>query len=186
MLLSEWDYSVPLVDPFGGSGTIAIEAALIALDIAPNTVRPFAFERFAGYDPRVFVAERTKLDARALKESSLVVRCIDSDPSMGPLARDNIERAGLARWVSVETAEFPRSVQDIPAPYHCVTNPPYGHRLKSDDLAGLYRDLSAMYRREGVTGGFITSYPIVDAREYRNRKLRNGAIECRFYTKSAK
>ncbi|HRI36013.1 MAG TPA: hypothetical protein PK765_02895 [bacterium] len=83
--------------------------------------------------------------------------------------------------ISVETAPFPESVRDYPAPFHCVTNPPYGNRLKSDNLPELYRELSNMFQRDGVSGGFITSYPIVDAREYRNRKLRNGAIECRFY-----
>jgi putative N6-adenine-specific DNA methylase len=147
ILLSEWDSSISFVDPFGGSGTIAIEAALIGLDIAPNTTRPFAFEKFRGHDPAVFVQERAKLDAAVRKDLLLTIRCMDTDPAMAGIALDNIHRAGLARHISVETAPFPRSMADIPVPFHCVTNPPYGNRLKSEGLPELYRDLSAMFRR---------------------------------------
>ncbi len=93
VLLSGWDGSMPFVDPFGGSGTIAIEAAQIALNIPPNTIRSFAFERFLCHTPETFVSQRVALDARAKTPEGLSIRCIDADVTMAEVAWENVDRA---------------------------------------------------------------------------------------------
>lgn len=139
LLASGWDGTTPLVDPFCGSGTIPIEAALLARRIPPGLHRGFAFERWPGHDAAAWEAEREA--ARAAIRPRAAVPIIGRDRDAGAIAasRANAARAGVLD--DVDFAQASVSALAPPAgPGHVVTNPPYGVRI--GDAARL-RDLHA-------------------------------------------
>ena len=142
LLSSGWDGRAPLVDPFCGSGTIPIEAALLASGRAPNAVRPLPLVRWpcaSGIDLRPEIPIET-----APPETPFIVA---SDRNAGAMeaARANAERAGVLRWITFHQ----HSVSDaapLPGVGWVVTNPPYGQRLDGPDLRNLYARFGAVLR----------------------------------------
>ena len=128
LLASGYDGSAPLVDPLCGSGTIPIEAALIARRLAPGRRRRFAFERWPGFDGRVWDALLAGADDAARPRASHPILASDRDAGAVDAALANAERAGVAGDVTVAR----HAVSDAPAPPGpgwLVTNPPYGKRV---------------------------------------------------------
>jgi len=155
VLATRWDERSPLVDPFCGSGTIAIEAALIARRLPPGARRRFAFESWPGFSaPRW----RRLVDA-ALRAASpaapAAIHASDRDAGAIGAARDNADRAGVAGDISF--AQQPLASVTLPRdPGWIITNPPYGIRVSDrggarDALAALGRLLrSAPHWRAAV------------------------------------
>jgi putative N6-adenine-specific DNA methylase len=139
LLASGWDRQSPLIDPFCGSGSIAIEAALMAAGIPPGAQRAFACESWPGWVsiPRVSIAPI---------KSSATIFGYDRDAGVVRSAQANAERAGVAGMVSFER----RSISDLvlpDAPGWIVTNPPYGERIKGGpDLRNLYARFGTILR----------------------------------------
>ncbi len=134
LLRSGWETDKPLFDPFCGSGTLVIEAALMAANIAPSLTRNFfAFEALKAFKEDVWLEILDK--AQALADESrdrkqLCIRGSDMDSSVLNIARDNARRAGVEHLVSFEVGD----ALNIKQPFgnqkgHIVTNPPYGERL---------------------------------------------------------
>ena len=137
VLASHWDISSPLLDPFCGSGTIPIEAGLLALGIPPGRSRRFQFQEWPTYDHSAW---ETILHAADSHRTITTPPIIGSDRDNGAIksARENAERAGVAEYI-----EFTRrSISDVvplPGPGWIVTNPPYGVRTRvNKDLRNLY------------------------------------------------
>lgn len=159
---SGWQPGQPLVDPFCGSGTIAIEAARRAAGIAPGAGRSFAFESWPSFAPGTWASVRAEVDARrasdAVPAASVVAR--DRDEGAVAATRENAERAGVAHLLDVARA----SVSDLEPPADAgpgaiVTNPPWGGRLKGGDLRDLYARLGQVARGRfpGWTVAVLTS-----------------------------
>lgn len=137
LLASGWDTKSPLLDPFCGSGTIAIEAALLARQIPPGHARHFAFMGWPNFYPEIW---NTLLsESKAVQKSSLP-KIIGSDRDSGAIetAMANAKRAGVA-----DSIEFSHravsAIEPPPGPGWVVTNPPYGVRVSSNkDLRNLY------------------------------------------------
>ena len=180
--LSGWDRRRPLVDPFCGSGTIAIEAALWARGIAPRLARErFGFERWACHDE---AAARRAAELREQAEAKITpgttpIRGSDVDPDALALAADNAHEAGVR-------IDFRRaSVRDLVPegePGMVVTNPPYGERLGVTDE--LYRDMAQAFARlHGWRVAILAGTPAIErAMKRRADKaltVYNGDIECR-------
>src|SRR5262249_35836632 len=141
--LSGWDRESLLVDPMCGSGTIAVEAALMSRQVAPGLARDrFGFERWACHD-EASARRATELRDQAkskIKPSAPAIRGSDVDPSALAIARDNARAAG----VSVEWQRA--SVRDLVSGGErgvVVTNPPYGERLDAPEV--LYRDMARAF-----------------------------------------
>lgn len=153
MLLAvfEWDGDMPLVDPFCGSGTIGIEAALRARRIAPGLQRQFAMEHWPGADTAAHAALRAR--ARAMVQPRLTVPIVLRDRDAGAIAaaRANAERAGVLD--DLDIAQGALSSLDLSAYGSAgllLTNPPYGHRVSEGaDLRGLYARLGEVLRSGG-------------------------------------
>ncbi|MGC8121885.1 bifunctional 23S rRNA (guanine(2069)-N(7))-methyltransferase RlmK/23S rRNA (guanine(2445)-N(2))-methyltransferase RlmL [Marinobacter sp. VGCF2001] len=177
------------VDPMCGSGTLVIEAALMALDIAPGRKQErFGFESWPGHQPELWLALRQEAERRAYegKQARIPVFAgFDQDGRVIATARKNIQRAGLEGLVHVEAqpvAEFARedawSSQGL-----VLTNPPYGERLSErKELAGLYQTLGSAVSRE-LTGwrlGVFTGAPefgkSLGLRSFKQYKLFNGKL----------
>jgi len=186
ILLSFWDRERPLIDPFCGSGTIPIEAALIGRNLAPGLKRSFAAEMWPNVAERLWDEART--EARDLAQAELSERLIGTDINERALrsARHNAEQAGVSEQVHFQERSF--ELLTSKRKYGCViTNPPYGQRLgEGRDLEPLYRSIPEVLRKLPTWSHFIlTSYPnfeaVIQRQADRRRKLYNGRIECTYY-----
>lgn len=149
LLGAGYDASRPLVDPFCGSGTCPIEAALLARQIAPGLRRAFAFEQWPGFDTAQWAALREEASSRILPAAPAPILGSDRDPGAIRAARDNAERAGVAGDITWGTASL--SEVTLPAgPGLLITNPPYGVRVGGGgDLRDLYARLGSVLRDGG-------------------------------------
>lgn len=148
----EWNGAIPLVDPFCGSGTIGIEAALRARNMAPGLARSFAMERWPGSSESL-VDEARSL-ARAESRPRMETRIVMSDRDAGAIAaaRANAERAGVQHDVEiVQHALSDTRLDTLGATGLVLTNPPYGLRVSDGaDLRGLYARLGDVLRAGGT------------------------------------
>ena len=138
LLGSGWDGSVPLVDPMCGSGTIAIEGALIARRIAPGLERRFTFERWPGFDATIWKEVVAGARSEVLPKSPVVIQASDRDAGAIEAARSNAARVAVAG--DIELAVQPISAISPPeTPGLVATNPPYGVRVgEADRVRNLY------------------------------------------------
>jgi 23S rRNA (guanine2445-N2)-methyltransferase / 23S rRNA (guanine2069-N7)-methyltransferase len=178
------------VDPMCGSGTLVIEAALMALDIAPGLLRSyFGFIGWRGHDRELW--QRLVEEARARREATasrrIVLRGYDSDAAAIRAANENSERAKLRGFVHFERRDLEELVnQSTVATGLLATNPPYGERIGDQErLTALYGTLGQKMREnfQGWKAAVLTGNPPlakaigIDAR--RSHTLFNGRIECR-------
>jgi putative N6-adenine-specific DNA methylase len=187
LALAGWRGDAPLLDPMCGSGTIAIEAALLAADAAPGAWRDFGFRHLAWFDgPRW---QRLRDRARQRRRESIPVPVVgrDRDARAIAAARAHAEAAGVAGIVSFEVADVLRA--DAPRPPGViVSNPPYGVRLEAADaMAAFYPKLGDALKQRfaGWTAWLLSGDPrlpsLIGLRPSRRTPLFNGALECRFY-----
>ena len=164
LLGAGWDGEAPLVDPMCGSGTIPIEAALIARRIAPGLGRAFAFEAWPSFEPAGWRAVRERAESEALARSPVRIAGSDRDAGAIAAARENAARAGVAEDVAfVEAALSSLDPQDGPG--FLVSNPPYGVRVGEEArLRDLYATLGKLVvqRLDGWTVALLTANPRLD------------------------
>ncbi|GGW99836.1 THUMP domain-containing class I SAM-dependent RNA methyltransferase [Salegentibacter mishustinae] len=182
LLLSSWDGQCDFMDPMCGSGTILIEAAMIACNIPPNLNRKeFAFERWKDWDEDLF----EKIEASVLKkmrEFHFKITGYDTSPSAVHKAIDNIENANLSEFIKVERQDFFASQKEGERHLHMLFNPPYGERLEID-MPKFYKEIGDTLKQSypGTDAWFITSnleaIKHVGLRPSRKIKLYNGALE---------
>ncbi len=175
-------------DPFCGSGTIAIEAALAAKGRAPGLNRAFSAEKWGCFDPRIWRQARQEARDREFN-GEYVVLASDIDPGAVLSAQENARRAGvgdIVRFSVADAAKFDRGTDDGVI----VTNPPYGERLMEKRSAeALYRDFGQALRALGENDGW-RKYILTSHTEFerafgrqadRRRKLYNGMLKCELY-----
>jgi putative N6-adenine-specific DNA methylase len=145
LLASNWDTNSPLLDPFCGSGTIPIEAALLALGMAPGRNRRFAFMGWPGFDSKSWKAilAENVIPARAQMPT---IQASDRDEGAVRMAQENAERAGVAGYIQF-TCRAVSAIEPPVGPGWVVTNPPYGLRVsEGKDLRNLYAQLGNVLR----------------------------------------
>lgn len=190
LFLSGWNRRLPLLDPFCGSGTIAIEAAFLAMDRAPGLGRSFGFEDmpFAkpGPEARAAADEAAAAEARVRRDAEFRISASDADPGAVEAARANAARAGVAAGVSFSVAAAEEAVPEY-GKGSLICNPPYGERLGSvQESRELYRRMGEASAAFGGWGlGFVTNSQ--DFGDWfgraapRPRKIVNGAEEQWFH-----
>jgi putative N6-adenine-specific DNA methylase len=146
LLAAGWDPAAPLLDPFCGSGTIAIEAAQIALGLPPGRNRRFAFMDWPGYDPQRW-EKVLQAGLKGVREIRPIIQASDRDAGAIQTAQENASRAGVAGAIELSQRAL-SAVQPPSAPGWVVTNPPYGVRVSHEkDLRDLYAQLGNVLRR---------------------------------------
>ena len=163
-----WDPTTGLVDPFGGSGTIGIEAALLARGLPPGGQRAFAFHRWPGFEPGSWASVVASIESsgeaaagrsagRPLERPILIA---DRDESAIEAAKANAERAGVADDIEF-AVQVVSHLKARPGPGLVATNPPYGKRVGRSELTGLYGRLGAVVRERlpGYGLALITAEP---------------------------
>ncbi len=146
-----WDGAVPLVDPFCGSGTIGIEAALRARDMAPGLARRFALEEWPHASTAMYAAEREAARAKAKPHAGVAIVLRDRDAGAIAAARANAARAGVLDDLVIEQGALSDTdLAAIGSHGLLLTNPPYGQRVSGGaDLRGLYARLGDVLRAGG-------------------------------------
>lgn len=183
--LAGWTPEQPLLDPMCGSGTILMEAALMALDIAPGARRAFGFQKLRNYDVDLWQQLVTAAEMRAQPAHELPLYGSDLYGDALKAARTNFEAAGLVETVHLKQA----NVLEISAPAPSgvlLTNPPYGVRLGDQaQLAELYPRLGDLLKQKfaGWRVYLFTADPQlpkgIRLHATRRTVIFNGAIECR-------
>lgn len=187
IMLTPWNKERILVDPFCGSGTFTIEAAMMAADMAPGMNRSFLAEewkhlvpRKCWYDAMEEANDRVKLDI------DTDIQGYDIDPEALKAARANARLAGVEKLIHFQE----RAVKELrhPKPYgFIITNPPYGERLEEKAaLPMLYREIGESYSRLDKWSMYlITSYEKAESdigrKADKNRKIYNGMIKTYYY-----
>lgn len=187
IMLTPWHGDRILVDPFCGSGTFPIEAAMIAANMAPGMRRHFTAEAWTDLIPREMWTE-AKADAEAEVNLDIEtdIQGYDIDGDVVKIARQNARRCGIESLIHFQ--QRPLKELHHPKKYgFIITNPPYGERLEDKSaLPPLYQDIGRVYQNLDAWSMFlITSYE--DAERYigkkaqKNRKIYNGMIKTYFY-----
>lgn len=182
LLLSGWDGQCDFLDPMCGSGTILIEAAMIACNIPPNlNKKEFGFERWKDWDEDLFeMIEASVL--KKVRDFHFTIKGYDKAPSAVHKAKDNIENANLSEFITVEHEDFFKTEKQSERHLHMVFNPPYGERLNID-MPEFYKAIGDTLKQSypGTHAWFITSnlesIKHVGLRPSRKIKLFNGSLE---------
>lgn len=183
--LTFWNKDRILADPFCGSGTIPIEAAMIEKNIAPGLMRDFDFVNFKFFDEEIFKEEKKKCYSEIKYDEELEILASDVSHKAIQIARSNAEILGLDEDISF----FQKDIRDLDLPDDygiIITNPPYGERIGKEDVDELNRELGELARSLKTW-----SYYIITANENfeknfgkkadRNRKLYNGRLKTYYY-----
>jgi putative N6-adenine-specific DNA methylase len=145
LLHAKYNPAQPLLDPFCGSGTFAIEAALIARNVAPGLNRRFAFIDWANFDTQAW-GEQLKKARAAINDSKPIIMASDRDEGAIAAARANAGRAGVANIVQFSVRPL-SAIQPPPAPGLLISNLPYGERVGSD-VRNLYAQFGKVVKEE--------------------------------------
>lgn len=182
LLMADWKGETDFLDPMCGSGTLLIEAALIALNIPPGLYRSsFAFEKWNDFDEELF--DNLYNDDSYERPFENKIYGSDNSPRAIKIAEQNIKSAGLGRYIDLKVMP----VQNLEAPSkNCllVTNPPYGERITSRDIFGLYASLGTTLKHQfaGNTAWVISSHEEcldkIGLKPSEKIKLLNGSLDC--------
>ncbi len=184
ILMTGWKGDCDFIDPMCGSGTLLIEAALIARNISPGIFRKeFAFERWPDFDAELL--DQIYNDDSKEREFRHHIYGYDIDMKAVNTARMNVRAAGLTNIISVEQQNF-KDFKQPAAPAIMVTNPPYGERISTPDLLGTYRMIGERLKH-AFTGNdaWVLSYreecfDQIGLKPSLKVPVYNGSLECEF------
>lgn len=186
LLISKWQPKIHLIDPFCGSGTIVIEAAMIAKNIAPGLKRNFDCENWPLIGAEVWKQVREEANAQIITDLEIQLEGYDIDKRSIGIARQNAVLAGVEDIVHFQV----RDVKDFSTKNqygYIICNPPYGERLNEiEDVKKLYQLMGDIFTPYKTWSKYIiTSYDDFEiaygVRSTKNRKLYNGRIKTYFY-----
>ncbi len=185
VLLSGFDGHTNFIDPMCGSGTILIEAAMIAGDIPANINRPeFGFEKWKDYDEDLYFIIQDSL-LKKIKNPQFKIMGFDKAPSAVQKAKENIKNANLDEFIGVHHVNFFNSTKEVFGNTTILFNPPYGERL-SIDAEPFYKNIGDTLKHgyPGSKAWLITSdieaLKFVGLRTSRRIDIKNGDLDCKF------
>lgn len=186
IMLTNWKPDYPLIDPFCGSGTIAIEAALIGQNIAPGFNREFASEDWTLLRRKLWDDAFEEAEDKANYDQKLMITGSDIDHKMIQIANDNAIEAGLGdliTWKQMQVSDLTLQQDNG----YIISNPPYGQRIGDEDIvANMYRDLGNIMKNHPSWSVYIiTAFEAFEkqygAQATKKRKLFNGFIQTNYY-----
>ncbi|SFA88099.1 THUMP domain-containing class I SAM-dependent RNA methyltransferase [Clostridium frigidicarnis] len=185
VLISKWNGENLLMDPFCGSGTIAIEAALIAKNMAPGINRRFVCEEWPTMDKDIW--DQVRDGARnTINDKEVQILGYDIDGGILRVARDNARKAGVDEYISFQQMDY-NDFTTKKSYGFVISNPPYGERIGEErEIQELYKKLGFDYKKLNNWKFFVlTSYDRFESyfgkKADKNRKLYNGKIQCYYY-----
>lgn len=183
ILLSNWNFNKPLYDCFCGSGTIPIEAAMIALDKAPGLDRAFAGMKFPLLGKVIWNEAVTEALKKERNSTKAQIFASDIDPEMKKIAQENAENCEVEDFINFSTSDFKDVIYEKGG---CIiSNPPYGQRMGDSDLL---KEIKQKLLRIGSKNKLKLNIFTGDEKfssdlgfKPKNRKLYNGRIKCYLY-----
>ncbi len=185
--LSVWNKSRPLADLFCGTGTIPIEACMIALNIPAGLNRGFDFQNWKCFDKKIFDRAAEEAKANIVTDADLRIGSFDIDDKQLKLARKHAELAGVDKYIHFQRADM----RDFSSRFShgvIISNPPYGERLSDrKEVEKLYRD----YGKKVASLDDWCAYTLTPVDDFerlfgkkadKKRKIYNGKIECCYYS----
>lgn len=186
IMLTNWNADKPFADPFCGSGTLPIEAALIGQNIAPGFNREFASEKWDWIGREVWNEARMEVEDLARYDQKLEIQGSDIDHRMVEIAKENAEEAGLSDFISfkqMQVRDFTSSLE-----YGVIAgNPPYGERLgDKPEVEEMYKEMGRAFEKLDTWSVYmLTSHPDFEKfygkKATKKRKLFNGFIRTDYY-----
>lgn len=185
--LSGWQVGQPLLDPMCGSGTFLLEAAMVALDMAPGYKRNFGFEKLKNFEPDIWNKIKNQAASKVKAVSFQKIYGSDVDLRAVRISKQNLEDAGLLAAVQLSHVDIVNVVPPADSGV-LVANPPYGVRIgEGDDLALLYPKIGEVLKRKfaGWNTYFLTNDltmpKLMRLTPSKRTPLYNGALECRLF-----
>lgn len=182
ILMTGWRGETDFMDPMCGSGTLLIEAALIALNIPPGLFRnSFAFEKWSDFDEEIF--QTLYNDDSQERTFEHKIYGSDISPRAIAIAKQNIQSAGLTKYIELNAVSL-QQLDTVNDKCLMVTNPPYGERITSNDIFGLYAAVGTYLKHKftGNTAWVISSQEDllfkIGLKPSRKVELLNGSLEC--------
>ncbi len=179
-----WDGNSDFYDPMCGSGTFLIEAAMIACNIAPGVYRRnFGFEKWSDFDADLF-SELYNDDSHE-KEFKYKIYGSDVSPEAVKIAEENIKNAGLSKYIVLDRRSFQKT-EPFGKTGVLVTNPPYGERLKINDMKDLYGIIGERLKHSfsgfnaWILGYQDESFYAIGLRPSQKIEVKNGDLDCQF------
>ena len=186
VILSRFSYSGVFADPFCGSGTIPIEAGLIAKNIAPGLFRSFAAQSFRQISEKLWIDAKTEARDKIRKDSKLTILASDIDPFAVKLTSENSVKAKVSDLITVTQCDV-KDFKNSETGGTIVCNPPYGERLLDEEQCReITRNMGKMYKNLDRWTLFALT-PLEGFEEYfginasKKRKIYNGMIKCDLY-----
>ncbi len=181
--MSDWDITTPFIDPMTGSGTFAIEAAMIARNIPPGMIRKeFCFQNWPDYDKKLY---RRIMEGIELNDFKPTVIANDIDETMLEKARLNASKANVSSFIRFNNKAFeiykPRVKNGT-----IIMNPPYGERMDKEEIEEFYEDIgdTLKERFEGFKAWIISSnqdaLKHIGLKATKKKKVYNGSLDCMF------
>ena len=187
LMLTPWKWDRILVDPFCGSGTIPIEAAMLGLNMAPGRKRSFLVEQWDNLPAAKFFARaREEAEDMVVRDRTLSIQGYDIDRDIIPAARQNAILAGVDGQIHFQV----KPVKELSSPKKygfILTNPPYGERMEEKAaMPGLYREIGEVFRGLDtwsyyIITGFEDAQKYIGRKADKNRKIYNGMMKTYFY-----
>ena len=183
--VARWRGRDPLIDPFCGSGTISIEAAMIATNRAPGLMRSFDSEKWPIINSAIWAQKREESISAIRQDAEPVILGCDIDPACTELSRENARKAGVETLIDFDT----RDALSLPLDQMkgiLFANPPYGERMLDRETAQrLYANLGRLAGKSALRQYYLTSDPDFE-KHYgyvadKKRKLYNGMLKCDLY-----
>ncbi len=185
ILLSEWDKQTPFLDFMCGSGTILIEAAMMALNIAPGSLRKeFGFQRWNDFNEKLWSEVKQEATAAQKSDIDFPITGVDLNTMMITYAKENAGAAKVLKYITFKQMSFEDYVPDS-APGIILINPPYGGRITTADILALYKLMGDQFKKKypGWKGFVFTANmeagKNIGLKPSRKIPLFNGKLECR-------
>lgn len=186
IMLSFWKPDRPLIDPFCGSGTIPIEAAMIGINLAPGLKRQFVSEKWWRISSKLWKEAREEAVGAIKKDITLNIKGYDIDENAIKLSKDNARKAGVEKYITFENI----SLKDLKTDDKygvIICNPPYGERMgELKEVEKLYKEMGKVFKKLDMWSFYIlTSHEkfekLFGREASKKRKLYNGMLKAYYY-----
>ena len=186
ILLSGWDKQCNFLDPMCGSGTIPIEAALIAGNIPPGRLRHFGFEKWNDFNSELWYKIKKEADSKIIP-FKFKITGKDNDKEAIEVSIQNAKRAGMENMITFEQQDFLKSDSFVDNTI-LILNPPYGERLKEkEEIIPFYKEIGTKLKHfymgcdAWIISGNLEAIKFIGLKPSRKIKIFNGPIECKLH-----
>lgn len=186
IMLSFWKPHRPLIDPFCGSGTIPIEAAMIGINLAPGLKRQFVSEKWWRISNKLWKEAREEAIGAIKKDITLNIKGYDIDENAVKLSKDNARKASVEKYITFENAPL-KDLKTDDKYGVIICNPPYGERMgELEEVEKLYKEMGKVFKKLDTWSFYIlTSHErfekLFGREASKKRKLYNGMLKTYYY-----